>query len=233
MNEYDKIRTPLKNGNISFLYYKQGYAHFVSIALRLAFAPKHYTKQTHTPKTSNLHGKNCEWDKLWVGLTANEPNCKWDKPRKGPTANGTMSFCLFYIFDKPRSCHATHVGDKYWCSQNDQTRKWYEVIDKKKSHYWNHNFVPRYEPDHNQNGNCRYNQNPGYVVFSAMGSFFLPMAVMVYVYARISCVVARRHQQLASSTKCSKVGIKITFIYFYQFVTFLYILIKKIHSKIK
>ncbi|KAG6451243.1 octopamine receptor 1 [Manduca sexta] len=61
-----------------------------------------------------------------------------------------------------------------------------------------------YEPDHNQGGVCRYNQNPGYVVFSAMGSFFLPMAVMVYVYARISCVVARRHQQLASSTKCSK-----------------------------
>ncbi|KAJ8715686.1 hypothetical protein PYW07_010168 [Mythimna separata] len=63
-----------------------------------------------------------------------------------------------------------------------------------------------YEPDHNQNGNCRYNQNPGYVVFSAMGSFFLPMTVMVYVYARISCVVARRHQQLASSTKCNKKG---------------------------
>nr|BAI52937.1 tyramine receptor [Bombyx mori] len=61
-----------------------------------------------------------------------------------------------------------------------------------------------YEPDHNQGGVCRYNQNPGYVVFSAMGSFFLPMAVMVYVYARISCVVARRHHQLASSTKCSK-----------------------------
>ncbi|XP_075986670.1 putative G-protein coupled receptor No18 [Anticarsia gemmatalis] len=63
-----------------------------------------------------------------------------------------------------------------------------------------------YEPDHNQGGVCRYNQNPGYVVFSAMGSFFLPMAVMVYVYARISCVVARRHQQLASSTKCNKKG---------------------------
>ncbi|VVC94601.1 unnamed protein product, partial [Leptidea sinapis] len=58
-----------------------------------------------------------------------------------------------------------------------------------------------YEPDHNQGGVCRYNQNPGYVVFSAMGSFFLPMIVMVYVYARISCVVARRHQQLASTTK--------------------------------
>ncbi|KAL0811482.1 hypothetical protein ABMA28_009876, partial [Loxostege sticticalis] len=63
----------------------------------------------------------------------------------------------------------------------------------------------KYEPDHNQGGVCRYNQNPGYVVFSAMGSFFLPMAVMVYVYARISCVVARRHHQLASTaTKCSK-----------------------------
>nr|XP_026498772.1 5-hydroxytryptamine receptor 7-like [Vanessa tameamea] len=61
-----------------------------------------------------------------------------------------------------------------------------------------------YEPDHNQGGVCRYNQNPGYVVFSAMGSFFLPMIVMVYVYARISCVVARRHQQLSSSTKCNK-----------------------------
>lgn len=67
--------------------------------------------------------------------------------------------------------------------------------------------VGRYEPDHNQGGVCRYNQNPGYVVFSAMGSFFLPMAVMVYVYARISCVVARRHHQLASSTKCNKVCI--------------------------
>nr|ADK91078.1 tyramine receptor type 2 [Chilo suppressalis] len=62
-----------------------------------------------------------------------------------------------------------------------------------------------YEPDHNQGGVCRYNQNAGYVVFSAMGSFFLPMVVMVYVYARISCVVARRHQQLASTaTKCNK-----------------------------
>ncbi|XP_063834594.1 octopamine receptor 1-like [Ostrinia nubilalis] len=64
-----------------------------------------------------------------------------------------------------------------------------------------------YEPDHNQGGVCRYNQNPGYVVFSAMGSFFLPMIVMVYVYARISCVVARRHHQLASTaTKCNKRG---------------------------
>lgn len=43
---------------------------------------------------------------------------------------------------------------------------------------------------------CGYNQNEGYVVFSAMGSFFIPMAVMVYVYARISCVVAARHDHM-------------------------------------
>lgn len=43
---------------------------------------------------------------------------------------------------------------------------------------------------------CRYNRNPGYVVFSAMGSFFLPLLVVLYVYARISCVVATRHDRL-------------------------------------
>lgn len=43
---------------------------------------------------------------------------------------------------------------------------------------------------------CGYNQNEGYVLFSAMGSFFIPMAVMVYVYARISCVVAQRHDHM-------------------------------------
>jgi tyramine receptor len=32
-----------------------------------------------------------------------------------------------------------------------------------------------------------------------MGSFFIPMAVMIYVYARISCVVATRHDQMADS----------------------------------
>lgn len=29
-----------------------------------------------------------------------------------------------------------------------------------------------------------------------MGSFFIPMAVMVYVYVRISCVVAQRHDHM-------------------------------------
>ncbi|XP_054276927.1 probable G-protein coupled receptor No18 [Macrosteles quadrilineatus] len=43
---------------------------------------------------------------------------------------------------------------------------------------------------------CEYNDNKGYVVFSAMGSFFVPLTVMLYVYARISCVIAQRHDNL-------------------------------------
>lgn len=59
-------------------------------------------------------------------------------------------------------------------------------------------FTFRYEPGRrDQDNECRYNENKGYVVFSAMGSFFIPMTVMVYVYLRISCVVARRHDQMA------------------------------------
>ncbi|XP_023718903.1 probable G-protein coupled receptor No18 isoform X2 [Cryptotermes secundus] len=55
-----------------------------------------------------------------------------------------------------------------------------------------------YDPDHHKDKTCRYNNNRGYVVFSAMGSFFIPLTVMVYVYTRISCVVAQRHNQLTA-----------------------------------
>lgn len=61
---------------------------------------------------------------------------------------------------------------------------------------------------------CGYNQNEGYVVFSAMGSFFIPMAVMVYVYVRISCVVASRHDHM-TEIEVHKV---INFIFFYMIV---------------
>ncbi|XP_034115517.1 tyramine/octopamine receptor [Drosophila albomicans] len=53
-----------------------------------------------------------------------------------------------------------------------------------------------YEPGRRDLRECRYNQNEGYVIFSAMGSFFIPMAVMIYVYARISCVIAKRHDNM-------------------------------------
>ncbi|KAJ8928232.1 hypothetical protein NQ314_019179, partial [Rhamnusium bicolor] len=54
-----------------------------------------------------------------------------------------------------------------------------------------------YEPGRHEGETCRYNKNTGYVIFSAMGSFFIPMVVMLYVYVKISCVVAQRHDQLA------------------------------------
>lgn len=55
-----------------------------------------------------------------------------------------------------------------------------------------------YEHGRHTGKTCRYNKNTGYVIFSAMGSFFIPMVVMLYVYVRISCVVAQRHDQLSN-----------------------------------
>ncbi|XP_011154023.2 tyramine receptor 1 isoform X2 [Harpegnathos saltator] len=46
---------------------------------------------------------------------------------------------------------------------------------------------------------CSYNMDSSYVIFSAMGSFFLPMLVMLYVYGRISCVIASRHRNLETN----------------------------------
>ncbi|XP_029666193.1 octopamine receptor-like isoform X1 [Formica exsecta] len=48
---------------------------------------------------------------------------------------------------------------------------------------------------------CSYNMDSSYVIFSAMGSFFLPMLVMLYVYGRISCVIASRHRNLEATNE--------------------------------
>lgn len=64
-----------------------------------------------------------------------------------------------------------------------------------------------YEPGRHNQKTCRYNKNTGYVIFSAMGSFFIPMVVMLYVYVRISCVIAQRHDQLSHiDTSYPKMG---------------------------
>lgn len=54
----------------------------------------------------------------------------------------------------------------------------------------------RYDENRHKNHSCLYNQNKAYVVFSAMGSFFVPLVVVVYVYFKISCVIAERHNKL-------------------------------------
>lgn len=54
----------------------------------------------------------------------------------------------------------------------------------------------RFKDENKDKTKCEYNENKAYVVFSAMGSFFVPLTVMLYVYARISCVIAQRHENL-------------------------------------
>lgn len=57
----------------------------------------------------------------------------------------------------------------------------------------------RYEPGRHKKDSkkyCRYNQNKGYVVFSAMGSFFIPLTVMLYVYLKIGYVLTSRRQHI-------------------------------------
>ncbi|KAF4520483.1 hypothetical protein B566_EDAN004734 [Ephemera danica] len=56
--------------------------------------------------------------------------------------------------------------------------------------------MSRYDKNRHINQECTYNENIGYVVFSSLGSFFVPLVVMLYVYARISCVIARRMDPL-------------------------------------
>ncbi|KFB41295.1 AGAP004034-PA-like protein [Anopheles sinensis] len=50
-----------------------------------------------------------------------------------------------------------------------------------------------------QSYECHYNQNKGYVVFSAMGSFFIPMTVMLYVYSKICCVLTSRQNRMTKT----------------------------------
>ncbi|XP_055904517.1 probable G-protein coupled receptor No18 isoform X2 [Eupeodes corollae] len=51
---------------------------------------------------------------------------------------------------------------------------------------------------------CRYNQNKGYVVFSAIGSFFIPLGVMLYVYLRIGFVLTSRQQRMVRAAVSEK-----------------------------
>lgn len=50
-----------------------------------------------------------------------------------------------------------------------------------------------------------------------MGSFFIPMAVMIYVYARISCVVASRHDNMTDIGVHNKVSLRYC-LFLYDFI---------------
>lgn len=49
-----------------------------------------------------------------------------------------------------------------------------------------------------------------------MGSFFIPMSVMIYVYVRISCVVASRHDEM-TEIEVHRVSIDGFDLYFFNF----------------
>ncbi|XP_058837849.1 5-hydroxytryptamine receptor 1A [Topomyia yanbarensis] len=60
-----------------------------------------------------------------------------------------------------------------------------------------------YDQDRKRN-ECQYNQNKGYVVFSAMGSFFIPMSVMLYVYSKICWVLTSRQHRMTTTEATEK-----------------------------
>ena len=61
--------------------------------------------------------------------------------------------------------------------------------------------VLKYRSDPDRHGDdqteCKYNENSGYVVYSAMGSFYLPTLVILYTYASIIYVVQTRNREFA------------------------------------
>lgn len=67
--------------------------------------------------------------------------------------------------------------------------------------------ICRYDPERQKNNmtDCHYNQNKLYVVYSALGSFFIPMAIMLYVYLKIFYVLTSRQHRM---TKTEVISIK-------------------------
>ena len=53
---------------------------------------------------------------------------------------------------------------------------------------------------------CKYNENSGYVVYSAMGSFYLPTLVILYTYASIIYVVQTRNREFKEVSKLGTKG---------------------------
>eukprot|EP00918_Siedleckia_nematoides_P006798 GHVU01014802.1.p1 GENE.GHVU01014802.1~~GHVU01014802.1.p1 ORF type:complete len:505 (+),score=7.19 GHVU01014802.1:889-2403(+) len=50
--------------------------------------------------------------------------------------------------------------------------------------------------DGDNNGNCHYIEDTGYRIYSALGSFYLPLLIMIFVYCRIFQVARNRQQRL-------------------------------------
>uniref|UniRef100_A0A2K6MY19 Alpha-1A adrenergic receptor n=1 Tax=Rhinopithecus bieti TaxID=61621 RepID=A0A2K6MY19_RHIBE len=51
---------------------------------------------------------------------------------------------------------------------------------------------------------CQINEEPGYVLFSALGSFYLPLAIILVMYCRVYVVAKRESRGLKSGLKTDK-----------------------------
>jgi hypothetical protein len=77
--------------------------------------------------------------------------------------------------------------------------------------YFNYNNNRSHLIDYNNAHNCEYNSikcslfnNKGYVVYSALGSFYIPMFVMIFFYWRIYLVASRTSRALKRGYKTTK-----------------------------
>ncbi|XP_056364834.1 alpha-1A adrenergic receptor [Oenanthe melanoleuca] len=51
---------------------------------------------------------------------------------------------------------------------------------------------------------CQITEEPGYVLFSALGSFYLPLAIILVMYCRVYVVAKRENQGLSSGLKTER-----------------------------
>ncbi|XP_012928884.1 alpha-1A adrenergic receptor isoform X2 [Heterocephalus glaber] len=51
---------------------------------------------------------------------------------------------------------------------------------------------------------CQINEDPGYVLFSALGSFYVPLAIILVMYCRVYVVAKRESRGLTSGLKTDK-----------------------------
>ena len=50
---------------------------------------------------------------------------------------------------------------------------------------------------------CTLNKDPGYIIYSSLGSFYVPLVVMIFVYIRIFMVAFKREKRLRPYRNCS------------------------------
>ncbi|XP_032426190.1 alpha-1A adrenergic receptor [Xiphophorus hellerii] len=61
------------------------------------------------------------------------------------------------------------------------------------------------EPDPEDETDCRITQEPGYALFSALGSFYIPLAIILAMYCQVYTVARRETKSIRESTKGEEV----------------------------